>query len=264
MPDSQGYEDMNTALTAAPVAETVETPEIPAPPETPVEVESTPEEVENAALAAEETPETPEAAPEADDHKQRNKAAEKRIADLIKQRSRLEGQVAALSQQRVIPPPPMADPMAPPDPKLYTDEIDYKVDLKMWERDQKTKDEAFKAKQADAIVKHPDLPELIEADAARNAQGIPTANPTMVNLIKGSDIAGDLWHHLLAHPEMATRIARMDPINTALEIGMIKAQLTAPPPPKPAEPKKAPLPPPLAPVKTGKSGGPPKSEFVEY
>ena len=261
---SDEVQDFNAFLTAE-AEKPAETQETSAPPEeveAPVVAEETPEEAENAALAAEEATEI-EAAPEAEEHK-RSKAAEKRIAELIKQRSRLEGQVAALSQQRTqVPVAPAIDPMSPPDPKTYTDEIDYKVDLKLWERDQRTKDEAFRTKQADAIAKHPDLPELIEADAARNAQGIPTANPTMVNLIKGSDIAGDLWHHLLAHPDLATRIARMDPINTALEIGMIKAQLTTPPA-KPAEPSKKPLPAPIAPVKTTPSTRAKPFEFTEY
>jgi hypothetical protein len=268
-PDTTGYEDMNTALTAAPVPETVETQEIPAPPEeveTPEVVAETTEEAENAALAAEETTETPideGAAPEAEEHK-RSKAAEKRIAELVKQREQLKGQIAALSQNKPPQPVvPMVDPMAPPDPASYTDEIDYKVDFKLWERDRKAKDAAFHRQMTEITVKYPDLPELIEAANVLDTQGIPTANPTMGALIKELDDPGDLYHYLLSHSDEAVQIARMGPLQTAKAIGKIEAKLSAPPV-KPPEPPKKPLPPPITPVKTGKAGGPPKSEFVEY
>jgi hypothetical protein len=273
MPDD--VQDFNAFLTAAatPVVETPEIPALPEPEAVPVEVEA-PEVAEDAALAAAETPETPEgeAAPEADEHK-RSRAAEKRIADLVKERERLKGQVAALSQQKQNVPQPQAqimDSTAPPDPAAYEDPIDYKVDLKLWERDQRTKAVEFQAKQKAIIAAHPELPELIESANALDAQGIPTANPTVVSLIRGSEAGAgaDLWHYLLAHQDEAISIARLSPLQTAKAIGKIEAKLTAPAPtpaPKAGTPVKKPtLPAPIAPVKTVPGTRATSHEFTEY
>lgn len=262
--------DMDTVLSAGP---TVENPEAPAPPETPEVVPETTEETENAALAAEVTAETPEgeAAPEAEEHK-RSRAAERRIAELVKERERLKGQLNALSQQPRQPraaPVPMQDPTAPPNPDQYKDkdgnldEIALRVDLALWQRDQKARDAKFQAERSKIMEKFPDLPDLIAADNLRNAQGQATANATVAALIKESEVPGDLWHYLLSHPDEAIQIAQSTPLQSAKAIGKIEALLTAPKS-VPGKPPEKPLPPPITPVKTGKAGGPPRLEFTEY
>jgi hypothetical protein len=271
MPDD--VQDFNAFLTAAatPVVETPETPALPEPEAVPVEAEAS-EVAEDAALAAAETPETPEgeAAPEADEHK-RSRAAEKRIADLVKERERLKGQVAALSQQKQNVPQPQAqimDPATPPDPANFDDPVDYKVELRLWQRDQQTKATAFQAQQKAIIAAHPELPELIESANALDAQGTPTANPTVVSLIRDSEAGADLWHYLLAHQDEAISIARLSPLQTAKAIGKIEAKLTAPAPtpaPKTETPVKKPtLPAPIAPVKTVPGTRATPHEFTEY
>lgn len=273
MPDE--VQDFNAFLTAAatPVVETPETPATPEPEAVPVEVEApeVAEVAEDAALAAAETPETPEgeAAPEAEEHK-RSRAAEKRIADLVKERERLKGQVAALSQQKQNVPQPQAqimDPATPPDPANFDDPVDYKVELRLWQRDQQAKVVAFQARQKEIIAAHPELPELIESVNALDAQGTPTANPTVVSLIRDSEAGAELWHYLLSHQDEAINIARLSPIQTAKAIGKIEAKLTAPAPapaPRAETPAKKTLPAPIAPVKTVQGVRATPHEFTEY
>lgn len=226
--------------------ETVETQEVETT-ET-VEAEQTEEEAENQTLTEEE---------ETKPDKHRDTKAEARIAKLIRERERLRGQLDAIRQtQRVeTPGEPPVDPDAP-NPASYPEgekDIDYKVDVKLYHRDRQQKQQAFKAQQQEMVKKFPDMPELLEMDRERVASGIQTANPTVVRLIQDSDVSGDLWHYLLANSDEAIRIASMDPLRTAKEIGKIEARLAIPElVPEPVKAKK-PLPPPIKPVKATKT-----------
>lgn len=239
--------------------------------------EPTAEEVENQALAEDDVEEPKPTKPH------RDLKAEARIAKLVKEREQLKGHLRALQeqtnrqanpqQQQATPTanalPHQIDPEAP-NPANYPEgdkDIDYRVDVKFYAQNIQHKMVAFEKQKQEAIKKYSDLPELLAMDEERVQSGIPTANPTVVSLLTKSDIAGDLWHHLLSNPEEATRIARMDPVSTAREIGKLEAKLSMPePPPAPVAPKKA-LPAPITPVKTTKTNtvtGNKNFGFTEY
>lgn len=268
------YHDMNAILQAKKdgtlketpikdlsVTEEVKTVESEPTPEPVVETEQAEEEVsEEAALANEEDTESEPADSEpAKEH--RSKAAEKRIAKLVREREQLKGQLALFqqSQQQSTSQPQQvyveADPLLP-DPNQYPNtedgKMDYKLDLREYQRNQERKDKEFKANLQKAIEKYPDLPELIEEDRSRT-------NATMVQLIKDSDVSVDLFHYLMANPDVSNKIAVLSPAQSAREIGKIEAKLEekAKVIEKPPAAKKA-LPAPINPVKTNKAAAPVK------
>jgi hypothetical protein len=227
------------------------------------------EEKENQALAEAET-ETDQTRQE---QKHRDTKAEARIAKLIKERERLRGQLDAIRQEQQKQSAPQQEAYIDPDapnPANYPEgdkDIDYRVDVKLYQREAQQKQSAFRVKQQEMVKKYPDMQELIEMDAERVRSGIQTANPTVLKLIHESDLSGDLWHYLLENSDEAIRIARMDPLQTAREIGKIESKLAIPaivPEPKPA---KKPLPAPIAPLKTTKPNATPGVKnfgFSEY
>jgi len=192
----------------------------------------------------------------------RSKAAEKRIAKLVKEREQLKGQLNLLqnnqqsSQSNQVPQqipidPSIIDP-AFPNPANYKDgvnDIDYRLDVREYQREQAKKDINFKTAIKAAIEKYPDLPELIAEDASRT-------NATMAQMIKESPVSADLFYYLMANPEVSNKIAEMSPTQSAKEIGKIEAKLedkakTATPSAK----KVANLPAPLTPIKSTKAAG---------
>ena len=204
----------------------------------------------------------------------RDRSAEKRIAKLIAERERLKGQVEAMRHYAQpsnpdIPQRPVIDPNAP-NPNNYqngVDDIDFKVDMKLYQRDMREKQTQFQNIKMELMAKYPNLDELIDEDNERVRAGIPTANPTVVNLIHESENPGELWHYLLSHPEEAIKIARMDPIHTAKNIAKIEAGLENPAPTKPTPKKVAALPAPITPVKANKPNvtvGSKNFGFTEY
>ena len=219
--------------------------------------DETTEDSEDAVLVSDEVPEQTDSEPvKQDEDKHRSKAAEKRIAKLIKEREQLKGQLALFNQQTTQTPSQIAQVeefnTGIPDPSKYKDginDLDYKLDLRDYQREQIKKDLSFKEQIKAATEKYPDLPELIEEDASRS-------NPTMAQLIKESPLAVDLFYYLMANPEISNKIAAMSPALSAKEIGRIEAKLeekakaTAP-----AATKKttAPLPAPITPVKASKT-----------
>ena len=239
----------------AQVEAAAEDPEPPGPVETPQE-----EITEESAIAAVE---------ETEKKSHRDRGAEKRIARLTMERERLKGQLEAMRAQqggaesnRVY----NMDPSAP-NPANYPEgehDVDFKVDLKLYQRDVKERQDKIKSKIMEAKVKHPDLDELIADDLDRNTSGIRTSNTTVERLLVESDNFVDLWHHLLANPEDAIRIAALDPVSTAREIGKIEARLSIP---KASAAKKVTLPAPPNPVRTTKPTPKVKPElfgFSEY
>ena len=80
----------------------------------------------------------------------------------------------------------------------------------------------------------------------------------MARAIQASDIGPDVAYHLGANPKEAQRIARLDPILQAREIGMIEARLAAAPLVK----KTSNAPAPIAPV-TARSNGTPRYDTTD-
>ena len=204
----------------------------------PVEPEPTPvveapvvevpeEETEDAALAAEEgAAEVPPVTdPEASKEPKRDRSAEKRIAKLVKEREQLKGQLDLVLRQPQAPgtpqtPQPVIDPEAP-NPANYTDELDYKLDVRDYQRSKAKAEAEVVSKVQAAYDKYPDLADLVGGDESRS-------NATMTQIIKESAVFADLWHHLMSHPDEANRIAKLGPIQTAKEMGIIEHSLKVP------------------------------------
>jgi len=225
----------------------------------PVEPDTTTEEEvsEDEALASDEETET-QVEPEPT-KQPRSKAAEKRIAKLVKEREQLKGQLALIQNNQQPSQPVQSQPIDPvtidptfPNPANYRDgvnDLDYRLDIRDYQREQAKKDTNFKTAIKAAVEKYPDLPELIEEDASRT-------NATMAQMIKESPVSVDLFYYLMANPEVSNKIDDMTPTQSAKEIGKIEAKLedkakTATPSAK----KAASLPAPITPIKSTKAAG---------
>lgn len=190
----------------------------------------------------------------------RSKAAEKRIKRLVAERNQLlqmlqSQQQLALRQsgqtQSVPQPEPqqVVDPNAP-NPANYTNDVDYLVDVKFYQREQKVKLEQFQAKQAEMLKLHPEIPELVEESNAKLAQGIRTNSPAIEQLIDESEQPVELWYYLLSHQDEAAQIATLSPLKAAKAVAKIEAQLQ--PQTQPTTTKRQ-LPPPINPVRVSKA-----------
>jgi hypothetical protein len=195
--------------------------------------EETEEEAENRALSEQE-----EEAQEAKINKEnktsnshRDTKAEKQIAKLVRERERLKGQLDAVrnqSQRQQSGNQEVFIDLDAPNPLNYANgenDIDFRVDAKLYQRDKQKRIDSFKTVKEEIVKKYPDTIELMEMDAERANSGITTVNPTIVKLIYDSPVSGELWHYLLANSDETLKIAKMDPIKTALAIGRIEAKL---------------------------------------
>jgi hypothetical protein len=201
------------------------------------EVVESEEEVENKAISEEETEEIEEGKEQEQEQEikkpkfnsHRDTKAEKQIAKLVRERERLKGQLEATRNQ--INQPANQEifiDLDAPNPLNYANgenDIDFRVDAKLYQRDKQKKNENFKAVQKEVIQKYEDTLELIEMDTERASSGIKTVSPMVIKLIYDSPVSGELWHYLLANSDEAIKIAQMDPIKTALAIGRIEAKL---------------------------------------
>ena len=194
----------------------------------------------------------------------RSKAAEKRIKQLVAERNQLmtmlqqQQQLALLQsgqssvQQPQLPPQEQVVDPAAPNPANYTNDVDYLVDLKFYQREQQVKQERFQAAQAELLKQHPEIPELVEESNLKAAQGIRTNSPAMELLISESEQPTELWFYLLSHQDEAVQIAKLPPMKAAKRIALIEQNLT---PSSVETPTKRVLPPPINPVKVTKATG---------
>lgn len=194
----------------------------------------------------------------------RSKAAEKRIKQLVAERKQLialleNQQKIALFQsgqtpqnQQQVPQEQIVDPNAP-NPANYTNDVDYLVDLKFYQREQQAKQVKFATAQAELLKLHPEIPQLVEEANMKAAQGIQTNSPAMELLISESDQPTDLWFYFLSHQDESAQIARMSPMRAAKAVALIEQKLI---PDQPTtQPTKRQLPPPINPVKVTKAVG---------
>lgn len=205
--------------------------------------------------------ETSESEPEEPVNGHRSKAAEKRIKQLVAERNQL---MALLENQQKLalyqsgqspnqsPQPPqeqVVDP-AQPNPANYTNDVDYLVDMKFYQRELKAKQERFQSKQAELLILHPEIPELVEESNRKASRGVVTNSPAMELLISDSEQPTELWFYLLSHQDEAEQIAKLTPLRAAKAVGLIEQKLL-PPTTEIATPHR--LPPPINPVKVTKS-----------
>ena len=194
-----------------------------------VENEVETEEAENKALSEEETDKEVEVKETPSKATHRDTKAEKQIAKLVRERERLKGQLEATRNQarQPVTQETFID-LDAPNPLNYANgenDIDFRVDAKLYQRDKQKKISNFQEIQKEIIKKYEDTTELLEMDAERVASGIKTASPMMAKLVYDSPIPGELWHYLLANSDEAIKITQMDPIKTAVAIGRIEAKL---------------------------------------
>lgn len=127
-------------------------------------------------------------------------------------------------------------PIAPPDPKQFTDQgtynnavVEYKVAETLAQRDiNKQRYDAvtsFEEREDDAKVKYSDYQRI-----ARN-DDLPITEH-MGEVIVASEIGPDVLYHLGQNPKEASRIAGLSPLMQAKEIGKIEAFLNTYPPAK--------------------------------
>lgn len=121
-------------------------------------------------------------------------------------------------------------------------------------RQAETRLTTLREKEAAFEAEHPDYRELVYAP------GVPITQD-MAQAMLGTDNAPAVAYHLATHLDEAAAIAKLPPMQQAIAIGRIDAQLSAkpaPPPPPPALPKKTTNAPP--PPKTVTGAGSPQKD----
>jgi hypothetical protein len=93
---------------------------------------------------------------------------------------------------------------------------------------------AWEAAQDAARSEYPDFDEIVTEGAA---EGRWVCTPEMAQVIRTSDAGGKLAYRLASNPEEARRIASLNPLSQARELGRLEASLSA----KPAEPAPQPV-----------------------
>jgi len=197
--------------------------------------------------------------------KPKNKGVGKRINELTKERhdalrERDYWREQAMRTQQGEP-PAAQDPQARAavqeagEPKL--EDFDFDVSKfnrahYQWLRDQDRKQEqaharlgTLREKESAFEVEHPDYRDVVYAP------NVPITQ-SMAEVMLGTDNAPAVAYHLATHLDEAAAIAKLPPIQQAIAIGRIDAQLSAPPA-SPASP------PPALPKKTTNAPPPPKT-----
>jgi len=104
------------------------------------------------------------------------------------------------------------------------------------QRQQEAVRATWQEKRAKALEKYPDFEEVAESDAL-------TISTSMIAPLLLADNGTDVLYHLGTHTEEATRIAGLNPVQQAIEIGKLSATLATPPRAQPSR-----LPKPITPV----------------
>jgi hypothetical protein len=156
-------------------------------------------------------------------------------------------------KSRVAPPPPPAEPLKPDDfgnAQAYADAMaERKAQELLAQREAEAERaamlEAYQDREEDARNKYDDFEQV-----AYNPK-LPVTE-TMAQTIQASEIGPDVIYYLGSNPKEADRIARLNPLLQAREIGKIEAKLASNPPAK----KTTTAPAPIAPVTARTSGSP--------
>ena len=171
---------------------------------------------------------------------------------IAKEKAKIERQVKR-DMQQVAPPPPPAAPTYPPDPQDFDSAIEYaealaehKADLIVAQREsqqqQQRTNSTFAEREEAARDKYEDFEAVVYNDDL-------AITPAMAQVIKTSDVGPEVAYHLGKNPGEARRIAGLDPLAQAREIGKIEATLSANPPVR----KTTSAPDPITPVRRGAS-----------
>ena len=157
--------------------------------------------------------------------------AEKRIKQLIAQNKELQRKLAEGDGKKATPTAP-----APPKQEDFQNYDDFLIAKAKFEVKQETESEKFRtaiedldkqhsARMAKAAEKDPEIFEI------QNDPDLPITQP-MAIAIKGSDLGPEIVRYLADNRVEAARIAHLNPIFAAREIGKIEAKLSNPTPAK--------------------------------
>lgn len=106
---------------------------------------------------------------------------------------------------------------------------DWKTDQKFKERDQKAEKNRLETEQTKQVTtyqekakafleKHPDFDEVVED---------LVVSPVVVGIIQSSDVGPEIAYELGKNPDEAKRIAKLPPLQAAVELGAIKSRITS-------------------------------------
>lgn len=157
-----------------------------------------------------------------------------------------------------------------PDPSKYNSLEEYLDALSDWKVRQHLKQlheqEARRRAETEASIRMAELTARFDEAADRVRERIKDfdevvfgadypVTPPMFEAIMASEIGPEIAYYLGTHPREAARIARLDPINVAREIGKLEAKIAAQSsnPSKPGKPSSAP--PPIKPLDGASSSG---------
>jgi len=208
--------------------------------------EPTPEQVETAeATTAEAQPVEPE----------RKSGAEKRISQLVYEREEAKREVKRLQEQLS---QPEGDAPRENDFENYDDYVAAKAVHAMEQRQREQQQQQLQARQQALIAERQQQfqAQVIEAKGKYADFEQVAFNPQVpitegvAQLLTTTDKGADIAYHLGKNPEVAQRLAQMDPLQAAIEIGKIEANLKLPQPKTVTD-----APEPLAPVGGGGDAG---------
>lgn len=266
-------EELETALPDEPLADESALEEVKKAAEE-AEKDSEEENKEEAEEKEEKDEEKEEETDEKDDENEEEKPKRKRPGKNARIRMRLEAENKALKAalERAPEPPPLEEPKQDnfdtlEDFLVAKAKYEVRMDLRKEQEEQVTRQRQQQTRtQADELKARID--EQIETgrekyedfdDVVLDPDVLITE--TMAYVIAGSDLAPDVAYHIAKNPKEARRIAALDPLGVAREIGKIEQKLSVPAPKKATN-----APPPVTRVTKGGSPNrdPERMSYEEY
>ena len=211
----------------------------------PEKVEVAPEPEQQEPTQAEATGEqaAPPAAPQEDPIEKHRKGLEAAVLAERRRRQEIEQELAQFRAQAASQQKPQEQ--AAPDASQYTDTATYLRDVARYEaaqalqeqitlaqqserqRQDMARQQAFAARADESVAlgqaKYPDF------DAAINGGLAPFLNPDLQRALVMSKDGHDVAYFLAKNPAEAARIAALDPLEMAMEVGELRSRVKAPP-----------------------------------
>ena len=217
------------------------------------------------------TPETTEEVQERNEKGQFKPKLQDRIDEITRQRHEAQREAAYWKGIAEAAQPKAAD-AEEPKPEAFEDYGAYVKALAKFEakalvkaeleqqRTQRAQEAQATTWQQRAEAAKAELPDFEQVMASSTAP----MSAAMAEAIKDSDIGPKVAYHLAQHPDIATRLSRLEPMAVAREIGRLEASLSVKTEPTPKRITSAPTPP--TPIGSGRSfsGTPEKMTQADY
>jgi len=144
-----------------------------------------------------------------------------------------------LNQLKTSPSTEVVQPQGKPTLEQFDfDEGQYQSALISYEVDQRLTASREAAKKEQATLKRQEIDSAYDANEGKYAtenpeyvndvQNLPRFNNDTLSMIKAQENAPNLVHYLGKNLDLANTIASLDPINAAVQVGIISAKLSAP------------------------------------